>query len=68
MEGGGPQPVTEADDTHGAYAAGTTHGWGWGDLLPLLRIAHGTGAPDEGVSREGAKARSRERRIPLSNP
>ncbi|MBB6599554.1 hypothetical protein [Luteimonas sp. MC1825] len=31
------------------------YAYGWGDLLPLLRVVHGTAAPDEGVSREDAK-------------
>ena len=31
------------------------HAYGWGDLLPLLRVAHGNDAPAEGQSREDAK-------------
>ncbi|MEJ5207091.1 DNA methyltransferase [Denitratimonas sp. CY0512] len=31
------------------------HAYGWGDLLPLLRVAHGNDAPLEGQSREDAK-------------
>ncbi|MFZ7096092.1 class I SAM-dependent DNA methyltransferase [Luteimonas dalianensis] len=31
------------------------HAYGWGDLLPLLRIAHGNDAPPEGQIREDAK-------------
>lgn len=31
------------------------HAYGWGDLLPLLRIAHGNDAPPEGQSRDDAR-------------
>jgi len=31
------------------------HAYGWGDLLPLLRVAHGNQAPAEGSTREDAK-------------
>lgn len=31
------------------------HAYGWGDLLPLLRVAHGNDAPAEGQTRDEAK-------------
>jgi hypothetical protein len=40
---------------HDELDAAVLQAYGWGDLLPLLRVAHGNGAPAEGQSREDAK-------------
>ncbi|MDH7451676.1 class I SAM-dependent DNA methyltransferase [Luteimonas composti] len=40
---------------HDELDAAVLHAYGWGDLLPLLRVAHGNDAPAEGQSREDAK-------------
>jgi hypothetical protein len=40
---------------HDELDAAVLEAYGWGDLLPLLRMAHGNDAPAEGQTREGAK-------------
>src|SRR5690606_17149599 len=40
---------------HDELDAAVLHAYGWGDLLPLLRIAHGNDAPTEGQAREDAR-------------
>ncbi|MDH5829562.1 class I SAM-dependent DNA methyltransferase [Luteimonas sp. M1R5S18] len=40
---------------HDELDAAVLQAYGWGDLLPLLRVAHGNDAPAEGQSREDAK-------------
>jgi hypothetical protein len=40
---------------HDEIDAAVLDAYGWGDLLPLLRAAHGNDAPDEGTSRNEAK-------------
>lgn len=40
---------------HDELDAAVLYAYGWGDLLPLLRVAHGNDAPADGQSREDAK-------------
>lgn len=40
---------------HDELDAAVLQAYGWGDLLPLLRIAHGNDAPADGQTREDAK-------------
>jgi hypothetical protein len=40
---------------HDELDAAVLDAYGWSDLLPLLRVAHGNDAPDEGQTREDAK-------------
>jgi hypothetical protein len=40
---------------HDEIDAAVLDAYGWGDLLPLLRVAHGNDAPADGASRDEAK-------------
>jgi len=40
---------------HDELDASVLHAYGWADLLPLLRVAHGNDAPADGQTREDAK-------------
>ncbi|EIL95029.1 MULTISPECIES: class I SAM-dependent DNA methyltransferase [Rhodanobacter] len=40
---------------HDEIDAAVLDAYGWGDLLPLLRVAHGNDAPADGASRDDAK-------------